>query len=80
MLEWAVERHRLSWPGVDVVLDTSTEEGVRSYRKLGFEVVGEKRVDTGTDRCGFWRREGLGEGEREEARNVCVQWVMVKRL
>jgi hypothetical protein len=65
-----------------VILDTTTEQGVRSYERLGFEVVGRFVPETGTDKDGYKISKKLGKDERvrlsKEAKEHTVMKVMIK--
>jgi hypothetical protein len=91
LLQWRVEKH---WEeckdlksGTDgkmtpVILDTSTEQGVRAYRQLGFESVNQHILDTKVDKNGFKLSKGLSKQEKEEiaaeARKESILRVMIK--
>ncbi len=74
-----MRRHAVRFPGVGVCLDTTTEEGVRAYLRLGFEEIGKIAVETGTDATGIRLREDADEETCAEGRRVCIQRVMIKR-
>jgi len=78
LLQWRIKAHWAEYGAnpAPVILDSTTEEAVRVYEKLGLEIVGERSVDTGTDERGF-KKQGLTEGEKEAARRRCRQWVMI---
>jgi len=76
LLKWRMRRHNEEYPGVPVVLDTTTTEGVRAYLRLGFEEVGSVAVDTGTDSAGFNLSKDASEEVRRAGRETCVQRVM----
>lgn len=64
--------------GCGVILDTTTESAIKVYESLGFEVLGERKVDTGTDRHGIALRttdEGY-TSKKAEADRICRQRVM----
>ncbi|KAE9968113.1 hypothetical protein EG328_007783 [Venturia inaequalis] len=78
LLGWKCARHFEEFGGVPVILDTTTEAGVRAYLRLGFEVLEERMVHTGTDAGGILLKGDAGGGVKEEAARVCVQRVMMK--
>jgi GNAT superfamily N-acetyltransferase len=78
LLEWRMQKHFEEHVGVPVLLDTSTAQGVRAYLRLGFELLGERSVDTGTNAGGFRLKGDESEEVLEEARKTCVQRVMIK--
>ncbi|KAJ8101761.1 hypothetical protein POJ06DRAFT_70449 [Lipomyces tetrasporus] len=53
LLQWQIERHRREFPGVPVVLDTTTAQAQRVYEKLGFRYLESRTVQTGTDSNGI---------------------------
>jgi GNAT superfamily N-acetyltransferase len=91
LLRWRMERHweecrdlKTGTKGrlTPVILDTTTEQGVRSYERLGFEVVGRFVPETGTDKDGYKISKKLGKDERvrlsKEAKEHTVMKVMIK--
>jgi GNAT superfamily N-acetyltransferase len=78
LLEWRIQKHFGEHVGVPVLLDTSTQQGVRAYLRIGFELLGEKSVDTGTNASGFPLKGDESEEVLEEGRRICVQRVMIK--
>lgn len=83
LLDWAVERwwERERGAGgrpTPVWLDTSIEEGVRAYEEVGFEVLGECKVETGADAEGIELGYAADEEVREKARERSRQWVMLR--
>ena len=78
LLKWQVEQHFKEFPGQPVILDTTTESGIRAYTRLGFELLAEKALDTGTDAGGIPLKKDADEATREAARKMCIQRVMVK--
>ena len=77
---WESQRARDGGKGemVPVWLDTTTDDGVRAYEGIGFRVVGECMVETGTDKNGIRLGKNVAENEREEGRRVAKQRVMVR--
>ena len=77
---WEEQKARNGRQGkmIPIWLDTTTDEGVRAYEQIGFKVIGECMVDTGTDEKGITLRKDATEKEREEGRKVAKQRVMVR--
>jgi hypothetical protein len=91
LFQWRMERHWAECKDLKagtggkvtpVILDTTTDQGIRSYESLGFEVVNRHVLDTGTDADGFKLKKGLSKEERRrlaaEAREKCVMTIMFK--
>ena len=78
LLEWQMEQHFKQFPEHPVVLDTTTEQGIRTYTRLGYELLAEVLVNTGTDANGFKLKPGASDEVKSEAQRICVQRVMVK--
>ena len=78
LLKWQMEQHFEEFPERPVVLDTTTEQGIRTYTRLGYELLAEIPVNTGTDASGFKLRPGAFDEVKSEAKRTCVQRVMVK--
>jgi GNAT superfamily N-acetyltransferase len=78
LLKWGIEQHFLEFPDRPVILDTTTTQGIRAYERLGFKLLAETPVDTGTDKGGIKLKNGASEEVRKEAREICVQRVMAK--
>jgi GNAT superfamily N-acetyltransferase len=78
LLKWQLQRHFEEFEGVPVILDTSTEQGVRAYLKLGFELLDQRKVATGTDARGIALKRDTEDSVKEEATKVCAQRVMIK--
>lgn len=78
LLKWKCEQHFQEFKGVPVILDTTTEQGIRAYERLGFELLDERKVITGTDANGFPLKEDAEESVKEEAARICIQRVMIK--
>lgn len=75
LLEYEMTRHWDQNPGVPVILDTTTDAGVRVYERIGFQEIGCYVVDTGTDELGIATNDIEA---KERARSVTKQRVMVK--
>ena len=58
LLQWQIKRHREGFPGVPVVLDTTTDQAQKVYEKIGFRYLGKRRVETGTDSDGIKLAKG----------------------
>jgi GNAT superfamily N-acetyltransferase len=78
LMQWRIEAHLREFPDRPVILDTSTEQGVRTYVKMGFELLDQMSVETGTDALGIKLKKHADDGVKEEARRICVQRVMLK--
>jgi GNAT superfamily N-acetyltransferase len=78
LLQWRIDKHFEEFPDRPVILDTSTEQGVRTYERMGFELLDQKSVETNTDADGIRLSKGASDIEKEEARKICVQRVMLK--
>ena len=70
--------HEAEFPSVPTILDTTTEQGIRAYERLGFKTFGEKKVNTGTDKEGIRLKKGASKEVMDEAEKVCIQRVMIK--
>lgn len=79
LLAWQMARHHAEHADVGVVLDTTTEAGVRAYKRLGFEEIGSMPVRAGTDSMGFLLRADATEEAKIVAEKGCVQRVMIRR-
>jgi len=79
LLAWQLERHAVEYPGVDVVLDTTTESGLRAYTRLSFVQIASTSVNTGTDALGVLLAKDASEETRAAGRRTCRQWVMIRR-
>jgi len=77
LLKWRCARHFEEFEGTPVILDTTTEQGIRAYVRLGFEQLDETKVVTGTDARGIILKKDVEESVKEEAARVCVQRVMI---
>lgn len=78
LLDRQMHLHWESFPGVPVVLDTSTVPAERAYIKLGFMVIGQKSVDSATDAMGIKLKKDAGNEVREESKKICVQKVLIR--
>src|ERR1700759_5183011 len=67
LLARQIELHQAEFPGVPVVLDTTTQQGIRAYERLGFKLFGERKVATGTDKMGIKLKKGAGTDVIAEA-------------
>jgi hypothetical protein len=73
-----LQQHFKEFPGAPVLLDTTTDQGIRAYENLGFSVLARTPVVTGTDADGFKLKKDANEEMRREGREICVQSVMIK--
>jgi GNAT superfamily N-acetyltransferase len=78
LLKWKCEQHFQEFKRVPVILDTTTEQGIRAYKRLGFDLLDERKVATGTDAGGFPLKKDAEENVKEEAARICIQRVMIK--
>ena len=78
LLKWQMEEHFKEYPEHPIVLDTTTEQGIRTYTKLGYELLVEIPVNTGTDAKGFKLKPGSSDDVKSAAERICVQRVMVR--
>lgn len=77
LLKWQVAQHQRGYPGIAVVLDTTTVQGIRTYTRLGFEEIGRIAVSTGTDAVGIKLPKDANEDIKVQGVNACVQRIMV---
>ena len=83
LFDWAVRRwwQRQREEGkvlTPVWLDTTTDEGVRAYEEIGFEVVGECMTAVDTDGTGIQLKSDADEKVKEEGRKAAKQRVMLR--
>lgn len=81
LLAWQIKEWRAQTSpgrGLGVVLDTTTERAIKIYQGLGFAVMGERHVETGTDKDGIkLSKEDVRYLEKKiEAEKICIQRVM----
>ena len=79
LLEWKLRQHEIEHPGGAVVLDTTTEQGVRAYSRIGFKEIGKISVNTGTNAEGMKLPDGASKETKAQSENACVQRVMIYR-
>lgn len=77
LLKYQIDRHFQEYPDRPVVLDTTTTNAIKVYEKLGFRLLAETPVDTGTDAGGFPLSPNADEATKKLARETCVQRVML---
>jgi ribosomal protein S18 acetylase RimI-like enzyme len=77
LLAHQIGEHFKAFPSKPVILDTSTEQGVRVYERLGFQLLEERPVATRTDSRGISPSKDKALALKE-AKTVCVQRVMIK--
>jgi len=53
LLQREIQVHREHFPGVPVVLDTTTDQALRVYERLGFRELGRRRIEAVTDAEGI---------------------------
>ena len=91
LLQWRIDKHwkecsDLNGPTngkvTPVILDTTTAQGIEAYKRLGFELISQQVIETGTDKDGFKFKRNLSKEEKDnlmaEARTHCVSSVMIK--
>lgn len=78
LLEHQIDQHFSEYPDKPVILDTSTSHALRTYERLGFRLLAQMPVDTGTDADGIKLKPDAGEATRTLARETCVQRVMIR--
>jgi GNAT superfamily N-acetyltransferase len=78
LLRYQIGRHFAEFPDRPVLLDTTTLQGIRAYERLGFKLLAEMPVETGTDAAGIKLARDASEEVKKEARQVCVQRVMAR--
>jgi GNAT superfamily N-acetyltransferase len=78
LLDYQVRQHFVEFPDRPVILDTTTLQGIRAYERLGFRLLAETPVETGTDAGGIRLKKDASEEVKREAREVCVQRIMAK--
>ncbi|EXJ61779.1 hypothetical protein A1O7_02209 [Cladophialophora yegresii CBS 114405] len=78
LLKYQMDQHFAEFPDRPVLLDTTTLEGIRAYERLGFKLLAETPVDTGTDATGMKLTKDASEEVRREAQEICVQRVMAR--
>ncbi|KEF53235.1 uncharacterized protein A1O9_10683, partial [Exophiala aquamarina CBS 119918] len=78
LLKHQVEKHFAQYPDKPVILDTTTKQGLNAYGRLGFELLAQIPVDTGTDVRGIRLKTNADESARKLAKETCVQRVMIK--
>lgn len=78
LLKHQMEEHFTQFPDKPVILDTTTKQGLNAYERLGFELLAQTPVDTGTDAGGIRLKVNADESARKLAKETCVQRVMIK--
>jgi GNAT superfamily N-acetyltransferase len=78
ILAYKMEQHFREYPDRPVILDTTTMQGIRAYERLGFDLLAQTAVNTGTDAFGIKLKSKADEATRQRAKEVCVQSVMIK--
>ncbi|KIX07326.1 uncharacterized protein Z518_01979 [Rhinocladiella mackenziei CBS 650.93] len=78
LLKDQIEQHFAQYPDRPVILDTTTLQGIRAYEKLGFKLLSETPVNTKTDAKGIRLKADASEEVKRQARETCIQRVMVK--
>ncbi|KAL6252667.1 hypothetical protein RBB50_000386 [Rhinocladiella similis] len=78
LLKYQMAQHFVKHPDVPVILDTTTTQGIRAYERLGFKLLAEKPLDTGTDERGIRLKGPVDDQTRQMIRDTCIQRVLVK--
>lgn len=78
LLKHQIDQHFVQFPDKPVILDTTTQQGLRAYLKLGFELLAETPVNTGTDAGGIRLKANADEATRRLAKETCIQRIMIK--
>jgi len=78
LLKYRIEQHFKELPDRPVILDTSTVYGVRAYEKLGFKLLAQMPVDTGTDATGIKLKANPDSEIVRLAKETCIQRVLVR--
>ncbi|KIW88169.1 uncharacterized protein Z519_11280 [Cladophialophora bantiana CBS 173.52] len=78
LLNYKIEQHFAEFPDRPVILDTTTTQGIRAYEKLGFKLLAEVPVDSGTDAQGMKLKSNASGEIKTEARETCIQRVMAR--
>ncbi|KAL2414685.1 hypothetical protein ABEF95_001221 [Exophiala dermatitidis] len=78
VLKHRMDQHFVEFPDRPVILDTTTEQAIRAYTKLGYKILAQMPVDTGTDELGIWLSKSASEEVKRRGRETCIQTVMVK--
>lgn len=63
LLDRQIEKHKLEFPYIPVVLDTTTDQAQRFYERIGFRLLGTAAVETGTDHEGIKVESGTQAGK-----------------
>lgn len=78
LLEHQTAAHFVQFPDKPVILDTTTKQGLHAYERLGFELLAQTPVDTGTDERGIRLKADADDATRKLAKETCIQRVMIK--
>lgn len=78
LLKHQMGEHFNQFPDKPVILDTTTQQGLKTYVRLGFELLAETPVDTGTDAGGIRLKATADEATRKLAKETCIQRIMIK--
>ena len=77
-LKYQMDQHFAQHPDKPVILDATTQQGIRAYEKLGFKLLAETPVTTDTDENGFRLKNPVTEEVRQRSKDTCIQRVMAK--
>lgn len=78
LFKYQMEQHFAQYPDRPVILDTTTTQGIRAYERLGFKLLAEVPVETGTDAQGIRLKSDASEEIKRQAKETCIQRVLVK--
>jgi ribosomal protein S18 acetylase RimI-like enzyme len=78
LLAHQMHNHFEEFPNRPVILDTTTVHAIRVYEKMGFKVLEERKVATGTDSDGIRLKVNVDPAVKAEAEETCIQRVMIK--
>jgi len=78
LLKYRVEQHFQQFPDRPVILDSTTVYGVRAYERLGFKLLAQTPVDTGTDAGGIKLKPNPDPEVVRLAKETCIQRVLAR--
>jgi GNAT superfamily N-acetyltransferase len=73
LMEEQIRLHKESFPGIPIVVDTSSERAMKLYEKLGFRFLGKTRIETGTDAEGIKLAQGVVQDALLEHRVLMLE-------
>lgn len=78
LLKHQIDEHFAQFPDKPVILDTTTKQGLHTYDRLGFELLAQMPVDSGTDAGGIRLKADADESVKKLAKETCIQRIMIK--